>query len=135
MRYADWQSRFWAEMDRQRSEPFVWGTRDCILFAARMGDAISDAGYVARARDAFSWSDAKEASAHLKDTDLRVLVETQMGPMVRWVELCMGDFALVLDDKGRESLGVHDGVQILGPAEIGVKPIPFRYVVGGWHVT
>lgn len=122
-------------MDRQRALPFVWGTRDCVLFAATMGDAISDSGYVARTRETFAWSNAKEAAALIGNGELQSLVEVVMGPMVPWPKLCWGDFALVVDDKGRQSVAVHDGSQIIGAVEIGVQVIPFRYVQGGWHVT
>jgi hypothetical protein len=135
MRYTDWQRRFWAEMDRQRTLPFVWGERDCILFAATMGDAISDAQYVRRAREAFAWSNVEEAASLLATTDLRTLIETVMGPMIPRTRLGMGDFALVLDDKQRQSLAVHDGCGVIGAVEVGVQPIPFRYIQGGWLVT
>lgn len=135
MRYADWQPRFWHEMDRQRALPFVWGERDCILFAATVADAISDAQYVRRAREAFQWANVDEAARLLSSTDLRALIETVMGPMVPWVRLGMGDFALVLDDKQRQSIAVHDGSGIVGAVEVGLQPIPFRCVQGGWHVT
>ena len=135
MRYADWQQRFWREMDRQRTLPFVWGERDCILYAATVGDAISDASYVSRARQAFKWTNVEEAARLLAGTDLRALIETVMGPMVPWARLGMGDFALVLDDRGKRSLAVHDGVRVIGAVDPGIQPIPFRCIQGGWHVT
>lgn len=136
MRYPDWQKRFWAEMTRQRTAPFVWGERDCILFAATVGDAVSmDGNYVGRARAAFQWSNAREAAALLETTGLRSLVETVMGPMLPWPRLTMADFVLVRDDEGRQSLAVHDGTIVVGPIDPGVQRIPFRNVQGGWHVT
>jgi hypothetical protein len=135
VRYADWQARFWREMDRQRTLPFVWGERDCVLFAATMGDAVSDAEYVRRARAAFTWSNTKEAIRLQRETDLRALTETVMGPLVAWPRLTMGDFGLVFDEKRRLSIAVHDGCGFVGAVELGVQRIPFRYVQGGWHVT
>jgi hypothetical protein len=135
MRYADWQMRFWREMDRQRTMPFVWGERDCVLFAATMGDAISDAEYVRRARSAFAWTNVREAAALLATGVLRAHVETVMGAMLPRQKLGMGDFVLVLDDKGWQSLAVHDGSQFIGKTESGVQRIPFPYLQGGWAVT
>lgn len=135
MRYPDWQKRFWAEMDRQRAARFVWGERDCILFAATVADAISDAEYVRRAREAFAWSNARDALSLIADGQLQQHVEVVMGPMLPWPKLYWGDFGLVRDDKNRLSLAVHDGTQFIGPVEVGVQVIPFRYVQGGWHVT
>jgi hypothetical protein len=136
MRYPDWQSRFWAEMERQRTAPFVWGERDCVLFAATMADAVSaDGRYVSRAREAFNWKNAREAVALLETTSLQSLVETVLGPMLPWPRLTMADIALVIDDAGRQSLATHDGCGFIGPIDPGVQRIPFRNVKGGWRVT
>jgi hypothetical protein len=135
MKYRDWQARFWAEMERQRVAPFVWGERDCVLFAARMADAVSDACYAERAKTAFAWTNVKEAAALLNSATLKAMTENVLGTVIPRVKLKQGDIALVLDDKGRESLAIHDGVQVLGAVDPGVQVIPFRYVIGGWHVT
>lgn len=134
MRYADWQFRFWAEMERQQKARFVWGERDCVLFAATVADAISDSSYVARARAAFHWTDANEASGLTADRGLQSLVETVLGPMQPWTTLTMGDIALILDNEGRQSLAIHDGTTVVGPVTVGVQRIPFRNVKGGWRV-
>jgi hypothetical protein len=134
MRHADWQKRFWAELERQRTLPFVWGERDCVLFAATVADAISDERYVERARAAFVWANAKEAVELIRG-GLRQHVETVLGPMMPRASLRMGDIALVLDEHTRESLAVHDGAQVIGAVDPGVQVVPLRYVMGGWHVT
>jgi hypothetical protein len=135
MRYDDWQARFWLWMQHQRTQRFVWGERDCILFAASGGDAVSDSRYVERAKAAFGWTNAREAAALLADTSLQALIERVLGPMQKASSLGMADFVLVFDDEGRESLAIHDGSIIIGPDEYGVKRIPFRCVKGGWRVT
>lgn len=135
MRYPDWQARFWLQMAHQRSQRFVWGERDCALFAATVADAVSDAEYVARAKKAFAWTSAREAAALLVTVSLKSLVETVLGPMQPRARLGMADIALVVDNDGRESLAIHDGAIIIGPADFGVQQIPFGYVKGGWHVT
>lgn len=135
MRYPDWQKRFWAAMNEQRSSPFVWGANDCVLFAASMADAVSDSDYVSRAKQAFAWTDARQAAALIGGGQLQPLVEVVLGPMLPWPRLYWGDIALVLDEKARHSLAVHDGSQFIGKTDVGVQPIPFEYVQGGWHVT
>lgn len=135
MRYHDWQVRFWLEMNHQRSQRFVWGERDCVLYAATVGDAVSDSLYVQRTRAAFQWTNAREAAALLATTSLQSLIETVLGPMQPAARLGMADFALVFDDDGRQSIAVHDGAIIVGAVEYGIQPIPFSYVKGGWHVT
>lgn len=122
-------------MERQRTLPFLWGERDCVLYAATLADAISDGEYVKRARSAFAWTNVKQAAALLGDGTLQALVEVVMGPMVRWTRLNMGDIALVFDENNRQSLATHDGTQVIGAVDPGIQVIPFRYVQGGWHVT
>lgn len=133
MRYEDWQKRFWSAMEESSRQPLVWGEQDCVLFGAKMADAISDGRYTERARAAFSWSNEREAVELLRD-GLRSLVESVMGEMQPWTSLSQGDLVLVVDDKQRESIAVHDGCQIIGKSATGVQPIPFRCAVGGWKV-
>lgn len=118
-----------------RDMRFVWGSHDCVLFAAKMADAISDARHAERAKLAFQWSSAREAAAIVGNADLRELVEVVMGPMLRWQSLSIGDIVLIKDDDGMYSLAIHDGVQIIGPDAVGYKNIPFSYAQGGWKVT
>lgn len=43
-RLPDWRARFAAEMDRQRRDPFAWGSQDCALgLAAGAVEAITGA--------------------------------------------------------------------------------------------
>jgi hypothetical protein len=134
MRYPDWQTRFWSALEKHRPAAFAFGRHDCVLFAATMADAISDADYVGRARDAFSWTDAREAALIIKGKNLAMLVQTVMGSSMRWQYMSMGDMVLIEDDVGEQSLCVHDGCQLLGPDKTGFKIIPMRYAVCGWRV-
>lgn len=133
MRYEDWQDRFWAAMEESSRQPLVWGEQDCVLFAAKMADAVSDGDYTVRTRAAFAWSNEREAVELLRG-GLRPLVESVIGDMRPWTHLSQGDLVLVIDDKGRESIAVHDGCQVVGKSATGVQSIPFRYVLGGWQV-
>lgn len=133
MRYEDWQDRFWRSMNESSGQPLVWGQQDCVLFGAKMADAISDGEYTKRARSAFSWSNEREA-VELTRNGLRALIESVLGEMQPWTRLSQGDLVLVVDDKNRECLAVHDGCQIIGKSANGVQPIPFRCVKGGWKV-
>jgi hypothetical protein len=133
MRYEDWQNRFWTAMDESSRHPLVWGEQDCVLFGAKMADAISDGGYTERARTAFAWTNERDAVELIRN-GLQPLVESVLGEMQPWVRLSQGDLVLVVDDKQRESIAVHDGCQIIGKSATGVHPIPFRCVKGGWKV-
>lgn len=133
MRYEDWQSRFWRAMEESSGQPLVWGEQDCVLFGAKMADAISDGRYTERTRAAFSWSNEREAVELIRN-GLRPLIESLLGEMEPWTRLSQGDLVLVVDDKQRESVAVHDGCQVIGKSASGVQPIPFRCVKGGWKV-
>lgn len=137
MRPLDWQMGFWAAMDRHMKLDFVWGERDCVLFAADIADSITlDGRYVERACAAFDWDGIMSATKLLSGTTLRALVETVLGPAVPWVQCCHGDIVLVIDEDGRECLTVHDGTQLIGPRpnNIGVQAVPFRYAQCGWRI-
>lgn len=133
MKYPDWQERFWAAVNDACTKKFDWGTHDCVLFAAKIADAISDSGYMEMAKQSFTWTDMRGA-VDITRNGLRPLVVSVLGEMRPWTVLTQGDIALVLDDEGRESLAIHDGCQVIGPAEVGVRTIPFRCVKGGWKV-
>lgn len=133
MRPEDWQDRFWEAMDEAQETSFEWGVHDCVLFSCKMATAIGDRNYVEDARAAFSWSSASEA-LELTREGLQALIESVLGPMEPWTRLGHGDLVLVLDDAGRESLVIHDGCQLIGVAQHGVRPIPMRCAKGGWKV-
>lgn len=133
MRYEDWQNRFWQAMEEASQQPLVWGEQDCVLFGAKMADAISDGKYTERARTAFTWTNEMEAVELIRD-GLRPLVESVIGEMQPWTRLSQGDLVLVVDDKQRESIAVHDGCQVIGKNATGIQSIPFRCVHGGWKV-
>lgn len=133
MRFDKWQSKFWPAIEAERNTAFAWGYHDCVLFAAKIADSISDSGYVSRAKAAFTWTDFRSAAA-LSKNGLQPLVESVLGEMLPWTRLSQGDIVLIVDDQGRESLTVHDGCQLIGPDEIGFKPISLSYARGGWKV-
>lgn len=138
MRRDDWQQNFWKQMEIHRHLPFVWGVRDCVMFAADMADAVTvDGDYADRARAAFEWSDARDAVRLVGANGLRAMIESVLGPSVRWTECGHGDLILVIDERDRECLTVHDGTQLVGPkddGDSGVQAVPFRYARCGWRV-
>ena len=138
MRHEDWQNRFWNEMKACDGVSFEYGSHDCILFAAKLADAISvDGRYVDRAKMAFQWDDTRTAASLLQEHRLQELIETVLGSMRRWQELQHGDLVLMLHDNGRgmeQTLGVHDGVQVMVPAARGLTPLWWNEALGGWRI-
>jgi hypothetical protein len=138
MRHEDWQRRFWDALKEMDGQPFKYGSHDCILFGARMADVITvDGRYEERAREQFSWFSAKDALTILAEFDLKDCIEQVLGPMQRWQFLQQGDLILLLHDSGRgpeQVLGVHDGVQVMAPREVGIGPLWWSEALGGWRI-
>ncbi len=133
MRHVDWQDKFWVALTAQTPLPFEYGVCDCVLFAARMADAISiDGQYVQRARDMFEWSDGVSA-AKLLETPLQELVEHVLGPMQSWVRLGQGDL-LLCDSPEGHIMAVHDGTTPVGKAHRRLTVLSMSQVLGGWRV-
>lgn len=133
MRHADWQSRFWAELERARTRQWQWGVHDCVSFGARMADVISDSDYILlKAR--FAWKDARDVARLLRDTDLITLVAGVLGtPMDRRFAR-HGDLVMSVDTTGQQVLAVHDGVQLLVAAEVGFTAVATSYGRAAWRI-
>jgi hypothetical protein len=134
MRYADWQKRFWAELERQRVLKFKYGKHDCVLFAAAMADAITmDGDFTKRAQEAFKWINKREALKLLGSRTLRDMIEDVLGPMAKWTTLGQGDLLLTLQE-GQQLVAVHDGVQPIASGDRALVRLSWDVVVGGWRI-
>lgn len=129
------QQAFWQVVHEARTKKFEWGSFDCATFAMQCAVAITgDVSIEERVRAVFGqWSDAREAlNAH--GGDLRGAVTKIFGEPVSWTRLTLGDIALIIDDEGREVVAVHDGVQLIATAAIGLKPISPARAQCGWRL-
>lgn len=128
----DWQPRFWAALRVAQDKPFVWGEHDCILFGAGILDAMTGGDFVARVKAKYVYASASEA-ARLTPNGLQPLIEEFLGPALHPSCLTMGDLVLCAWGK-RESLCVHDGMQIIGPEDIGLGRVAYSAAIAGWKL-
>lgn len=141
MRYVDWQKRFWAALEGQRSLPFKYGSCDCILFAATVADAISaDGNYVLRAREAFNWNNRETAYSLLATDNLQALIESVLGAMQPWPRLVAGDLVLCTaqtaePDEPPQILCVHDGTSPIAKAHRKLVTVAWSHAIGGWRIA
>lgn len=139
-RVERWQDEFWAALSRESASPFVWGSGDCVLKAARVADAIVvEPIFENAARDAFSWIDEATAIAAINSAGgLRAAIETVLGPAVDTRRLTQGDLLLCRtgsDEPGRDlCVAVHDGVSPMAFVGDRLRPLPWRLVECGWEV-
>lgn len=129
------QKAFWSEIESARTRRFEWGSFDCCTFAIRCAIAFTgDTSIETRVRELLGeWKDAREAlQAH--GGDLRGAVSKILGEPVPWTRLTLGSIALIVDDEGRDVVAVHDGVQLLVPVAIGLRPVSPARAVCGWRL-
>jgi hypothetical protein len=129
------QEKFWAVMQSAQSQRFAWGSFDCVTHAMRCVIAMTgDESIEGRVREVFGdWSDAR-AAARAHGGDLVGCISKILGEPVAWTRLTLGDVALVKDDEGRDVVAIHDGVHLLVPVAVGLKPIPPDRAMCGWRL-
>lgn len=133
MRYEDWQKRFWMELDRARERKWQWGTHDCVSFAARMADVISDRDYII-IKSTFKWNTPRQAAELLKNTTLKELMERALGPAMDWRFAKHGDLVLACDETNSEVLTVHDGLRLLCADKVGYCLVDMKYAQCAWRI-
>lgn len=133
MRKPDWQIRLHDLLLAERFTPFAWGTHDCILFAKRTIEAVSDIQIVLPGE----WHDELEAEAITEaGGGLENLISLYLGSSVPWGWCAAGDVVLMrLDADGKNlTLAVHDGAQLVAPGPSGLRRVPFMLALKGWRV-
>ncbi|AZV00293.1 DUF6950 family protein [Paracoccus kondratievae] len=125
-RLPDWRARFAAEMDRQRRDPFAWGSQDCALgLAAGAVEAITGQDVAARWRGRYrSPSGARRALHKAGFTSLADLVASLL-PEIAPAFANVGDIGLIeADGPLRQALCVVDasGLIVLTEAGHGRRP-------------
>lgn len=135
MRLPDWQTRYYTAVQPATSKEFKWGENDCVMFCARVYDAITGGGMYERLRAEYTW-DSKESAGKLIAAagGLQGLVEKVLGPAGRWVECSTGDVVLARTTDGVDVLTVHDGHCLLTTKDVGIQSMPLRLAVVGWRV-
>ncbi len=121
IRLPDWRARFAAEMDRQRRDPFAWGSHDCALgLAAGAVSALTGADLGARWRGRYlTPSGARRALHKAGHSSLSGLVASLL-PEVHPDYADIGDIGVIAADGPlKEALCVIDASGLIVMTESG----------------
>lgn len=134
LKINNWQPLFWQAINERLVTPFEWGMQDCVLFPVHVLTVITkidwnkqlvEAGYV--------WNSAREAAQLLSSTDMKSMIENLLGPAGPSAWCSQGDLVLTkIED--RESLCIHDGVNLMGAGIDRLERMPFKFAVCGWRI-
>ena len=119
-RYPDWPARLAACIDVARDQPFLWGTHDCALFAARAVAALT--GQDPATGLAGTYTDAAGAARVLRGLgadDVEDLATLRLGPPLPPALAQRGDVVSVGTPHG-PALGVCLGGTAAVPGETGL---------------
>lgn len=133
----DWRPRYDAEVAAALKRPFKWFDHDCVLFAARVLDAQYDMGLVKYIGVNLFYDDEQSALELIEEYgSLELMVNATLHiESVPPALLTVGDIALY--DRGTQTfqhaLAVHDGHQLLAPAERGLTQYHLNRALVGWR--
>ena len=133
MRREDWVEQLFRVIDEHQSAEFVYGAHDCVLFAARAADAMTDGDFEQQMRDIYQ-DERSAVRALAARGGLEGAVRSMLGEPVALAYLQRGDVVL-FENAGRDMLGIWDGRVILGPAERGLDRAPLSHARLAWRVT
>lgn len=129
-RIENWPTLLAEFIDSRRELPFAWGERDCCLFAADAVEVITGTDFAADYRSTYD----SALSAH------RVIAAAGGVPaLVPFDEVepsyaQRGDVVL-LEQDGRDCLGIHLGHVIAGQGPDGLTFLPPNNAVRAWRTT
>jgi len=119
-----------AVVDDAINRPFVWGDHDCSLFAARCADAVH--GTKIEAKHAGRYKTARGAAGRVKRAGgMSGLLEAEGFTSKHQNFAQRGDLAII-DQDGREALGVVLGGQIGAAGVDGLVMIPISAAKEVW---
>jgi hypothetical protein len=132
MRLHNWQIRY-ADLCRARkATPFAWGAHDCCLWAADVVEALTGVDHAATWRGTY---DTASAAARLVAElgGVQAIATGALGAAVSTRMAGVGDLVLIEQD-GREMLGVCNGVEALVVGPSGLEPVGMQAAHAAWRV-
>lgn len=132
MRREDWVDQLFRVIDEHQGAEFAYGSTDCVLFAARVADAMTDGDYEAQMRAIYQ--DERSAVRALAERGgLEGAVRSVLGEPIGLAYLQRGDIVL-FENAGREMLGVWDGQAIVAPTAAGLGRAQVDAARVAWRV-
>lgn len=130
VRHVDWPQRLAAFVERRRATPFAWGQQDCCTFAA---DAVVCMTGTDPMADLRHLNSAAAATRYLSRHPLPELVSERLGRAGPATLAQRGDVVLI-EQQGRQLLGVCLGAQWAAPGEHGLVFGPMVVALEAWQV-
>jgi hypothetical protein len=130
-RFNDWQLRFETFTAARRSTPFVWGSSDCVLFAADCVMAITGGDVPGELRAHTCARTAAQAVRRLGG--IPNVAKLAWGESLPSTLASVGDVVL-LDYRGRESLGICNGQTAIGQGINGLVTVPMDFALRTWKI-
>jgi hypothetical protein len=130
MRLQDWPERLASVIDGAMNKPFAWGSHDCCTFANDCIIACTGAS----AWPELKWHDSKSAAKLVRE--FGGLKASLDGYLTRLESIALakrGDVVIV-DNGGREVVGVCIGSSIAAPGVNGLEFIPIDLAKSAWSV-
>lgn len=131
MRLTDWQTRFSDFGKARASMPFAWGSNDCCSFVAAAVEALTGRNPMAGV-DPYA-SEIGAAKLIARAGGLKALASQYLGEPVSPLMAGVGDVVLV-NNEGREMLGVCNGVNVMAPGEVGMVALSMGAALAAWKV-
>lgn len=123
------------EYRAERPFPFVWGTSDCLCFAAAVAMRITGRDPIAHLRGRYdSLTGARRVMAGEGWADMGA-VAASIFPEIPLADARVGDWALVRNEDGTETIGVVAGATIAAKTEAGMGQAPRHRAVRAFRVS
>jgi hypothetical protein len=134
-RLPDWQDRLSAFVAEHRAPPFVWGERDCCLFAADWVEACTGVDPAAALRGRYTDQDGARAAVR-SHGGYEAMISSCLGcaPLEYPLSARRGDVAAVDGDGVFPALGIVLGSRILVLTPDGLRREPITEALLAWQV-
>jgi hypothetical protein len=130
-RLPDWQLRMAALVEDRLHAPFVWGARDCCLWAADVVHAVTGVDFGAPYRGTYS-TQAEAAAIFRAVRGWPRLCSALLGPAIAPAMAQPGDVGLV-DSADGPALAAHVGGAWMSQGPEGLLQVDPQYVVQAWR--
>ena len=132
MRRVDWLPRLREVVKFHQAEPFAYGTNDCVLFAARCVDAMTDSNWLRYVRE--RCSDEATSKAYIEsEGSIEAGVTRRFGEPKGPLTARRGDLCLIETPWG-PGLGVCLGTDVATPGVEGLVKTPLERALKAWRV-
>lgn len=128
----DWRRQLDEFLAHRQDMPFLWGVRDCALFAADAVAAMTGVDVAAAWRERYST--ARGAARILRGRRLADFAVEVLGtPLLNPLTARYGDIGIVLLSPG-QTLGVVTGPHVACQGSSGIVLVPIRNVSMAWRL-